>query len=75
LTCRVTGTARNRKNLAIPSANSRVVAELITHLQLNDYFLYGHSMGGSIAIEAATQLDGLRGLIVSEPNFRPDGDF
>lgn len=57
------------------SEQAGVVAELIAHLQLNDYFLYGHSMGGSIAIEAASQLDGLRGLIVSEPNFRPDGGF
>jgi hypothetical protein len=32
-------------------------------------------MGGSIAIEAATQLSGLRGLIVSEPTSAPMGDF
>ena len=57
------------------SEQAAVVCELIAHLQLDDYFLYGHSMGGSIAIEAATQLSGLRGLIVSEPNFRPDGGF
>lgn len=57
------------------SEQARVVVELLAHLQLKDFFLYGHSMGGSIAIEAATQLDGLRGLIVSEPNFRPDGGF
>lgn len=53
-----------------------VVAELISHLNLEKFFLYGHSMGGSISIEASQQLArGLCGLIVSEPNFRPGGGF
>lgn len=51
-----------------------VVAELVTHLKLEHCFLYGHSMGGSISIEAAALLgDRLGGLIVSEPNFHPGG--
>ncbi|MDQ4428870.1 alpha/beta hydrolase [Yokenella regensburgei] len=55
---------------------ARVVVELIIHLQLPQYFLYGHSMGGSISIEAAELLgNGLKGLIVSEPNFHPGGGF
>jgi pimeloyl-ACP methyl ester carboxylesterase len=29
------------------------VAELIDHLKLDTFWLYGHSMGGSIAIETA----------------------
>lgn len=35
------------------SAQAQVVAELLTHLHIDDCYLYGHSMGGSIAIEAA----------------------
>jgi len=46
-----------------------VVVELLTHLILDAFWLYGHSMGGSIAIETATLIQHrLRGLIVSEPN-------
>ena len=38
-----------------------VVAELIDHLKLDAFWLYGHSMGGSIAIETAGEgTDGLR---------------
>jgi len=55
---------------------AQVVAELIGHLKLNKYFLYGHSMGGSICIEAAELLTAnLSGLIVSEPNFHAGGGF
>ncbi|WMY72249.1 alpha/beta hydrolase [Buttiauxella selenatireducens] len=55
---------------------AQVVAELIAHLNLEKYFLYGHSMGGSICIEASQFLgEGLCGLIVSEPNFHPGGGF
>ena len=32
---------------------AHVVAELIDHLKLDAFWLYGHSMGGSIAIETA----------------------
>lgn len=53
---------------------AQVVAELVAHLGLGKYFLYGHSMGGSICIEAATLLtNSLCGLAVSEPNFHPGG--
>ncbi|MGB3255566.1 alpha/beta fold hydrolase [Buttiauxella gaviniae] len=53
-----------------------VVAELISHLSLKKFFLYGHSMGGSICIEASQRLaEGLCALIVSEPNFHPGGGF
>ena len=35
------------------SEQAQVVAELLNHLKLDTFWLYGHSMGGSIAIEAA----------------------
>ncbi len=55
---------------------ARVVAEVVEHLQLEKCYLYGHSMGGSISIEAAGMLNPrLQGLIVSEPNFHPGGGF
>jgi pimeloyl-ACP methyl ester carboxylesterase len=55
---------------------AQVVAELISHLKLEKFFLYGHSMGGSISIDAAPLLgENLCGLVVSEPNFHPGGGF
>ncbi|MCU6671663.1 alpha/beta hydrolase [Enterobacteriaceae bacterium H4N4] len=56
------------------SAQAQVVIELLDHLAIQSFWLYGHSMGGSIAIEAA-ELAGSRllGLIVSEPNFHAGG--
>lgn len=53
---------------------AHVVAEFLMHLQIDDLYLYGHSMGGSIAIEA-TEILGprVRLLAVSEPNFYPGG--
>lgn len=53
---------------------ARIVAELIDHLQLDAFWLYGHSMGGSIAIETAGLLaPRVKGLMVSEPNFHAGG--
>ncbi|MGG5836310.1 alpha/beta fold hydrolase [Huaxiibacter chinensis] len=58
------------------SDQAKVVAELVDHLNLPAFFLYGHSMGGSISIEAAEILqERLSGLVVSEPNFHPGGGF
>lgn len=55
---------------------AQVVVQLVAHLNLQRFFLYGHSMGGSIAIEAATLMaDKLCGLLLSEPNFHPGGGF
>ncbi len=54
------------------SAQAQVVAELLTGLHIEACYLYGHSMGGSIAIEAAHLLGHrVRTLAVSEPNFIP----
>lgn len=53
---------------------ARVVLELLNHLKLDAFWLYGHSMGGSIAIETATLAQQrLLGLMVSEPNFHAGG--
>ena len=56
------------------SAQARVVIELLNHLAITSFWLYGHSMGGSIAIETAELADSrLLGLIVSEPNVHAGG--
>lgn len=53
---------------------ARVVAELLNHLNLDAFWLYGHSMGGSIAIETAGLMaPRVKGLMVSEPNFHAGG--
>lgn len=53
-----------------------VVREVIDAAGCERCSLYGHSMGGSIAIEVATALgDRLVALAVSEPNFYPGGGF
>ena len=53
---------------------AQVVVELLDHLRLNRCYLYGHSMGGSIAIEAAEYLgDRILALLVAEPNLYAGG--
>ena len=53
---------------------AQVVVELLDKLGLSALWLYGHSMGGSIAIEVAALVpQRINGLIVSEPNFFPGG--
>lgn len=56
------------------SDQAKVVVELLEHLQLRAFWLYGHSMGGSIAIEVAALVPQcVRALAVSEPNFYRGG--
>lgn len=56
------------------SDQAKVVVELLDHLSLTRCYLYGHSMGGSIAIEAAELLaERVLGLLVAEPNLYPGG--
>ncbi len=56
------------------SDQARVIVELINHLNLPRFYLYGHSMGGSIAIEVAALItDRILALAVSEPNFSAGG--
>ncbi|QHB32823.1 alpha/beta hydrolase [Yersinia canariae] len=51
-----------------------VVIEVINSLNLPRCHIYGHSMGGSIAIEVAARLGERIGkLVVSEPNFHAGG--
>jgi pimeloyl-ACP methyl ester carboxylesterase len=54
--------------------HARTVVELARHLSLDDLDLFGHSLGGSIAIVAAGLLGGrVRHLVLAEPNLRPGG--
>ncbi|MEX1212853.1 MAG: alpha/beta hydrolase [Balneolaceae bacterium] len=39
------------------------VVELVREMDLSDFAIFGHSLGGHIAIEAAPRLPGLRGLL------------
>lgn len=56
------------------SSQAQVVIELLNHIGLTHFDLYGHSMGGSIAIEVASLLpSGVQKLAVSEPNFYSGG--
>ena len=51
-----------------------VIVELLDCLGLTRCYLYGHSMGGSVAIEAAERLaERVLGLLVAEPNLYPGG--
>lgn len=55
-------------------AQARTIVALVEHLAPASVDLFGHSMGGSIAIVAAQLLgDRLRRLIVAEPNLEPGG--
>jgi pimeloyl-ACP methyl ester carboxylesterase len=50
------------------------VAALIRHLGIESLDLFGHSMGGAVAIAAACLLaDRLQHLVLSEPNLDPGG--
>ncbi|WP_420101081.1 alpha/beta fold hydrolase [Bosea sp. (in: a-proteobacteria)] len=56
------------------SDHAGCIVALVEHLDLPEVDLFGHSMGGAIAIDAAARLQGrLRRLIVSEPNLVPGG--
>lgn len=54
--------------------HARTVAELVASMGVASVDLFGHSMGGAIAIEAAGLLgDKVRRLILGEPNLDPGG--
>lgn len=54
--------------------HAETVAALVRHLGLVECDLFGHSMGGAVAIAAATLLgDRVRRLVLSEPNLDPGG--
>ncbi|POA99893.1 alpha/beta hydrolase [Chromobacterium sinusclupearum] len=57
-----------------PRAQAQALAPWIEHLDLRGVDLFGHSMGGSVAIELATLLpDRVRQLVVAEPNLDNGG--
>ncbi len=56
--------------------HARTVCALVDGLSLPELDLFGHSMGGSIAIVIASLLgERVRHLIVGEPNLEPGGGF
>lgn len=58
------------------AAHARTVAALLGHLDLTGIDLFGHSMGGAVAIAAATLLGRrLHHLALAEPNLEPGGGF
>lgn len=57
-------------------AQAGTIAALIRHLAPESIDLFGHSMGGSIAIVVASLLgERVRRLVVGEPNLDPGGGF
>ena len=57
-------------------AHAAVVMELLDQLEIGTADLFGHSMGGAVAIAvAACRPERLRSLILSEPNLDPGGGF
>jgi pimeloyl-ACP methyl ester carboxylesterase len=54
--------------------HARILSGFAAHLPASAVDLFGHSMGGSVAIVAAKLLGNkVRRLILSEPNFAPGG--
>ena len=54
------------------SDHAAVLEELIEHLDLNDFVLFGHSAGGAVALELGRRVESrLRGLVLSEANLDP----
>jgi len=50
--------------------------EFLTFLELDDFVIYGHSMGGAVSIALAIRVESrLRGLILSEANLDAGGGF
>ncbi|POR45487.1 alpha/beta fold hydrolase [Bosea psychrotolerans] len=56
--------------------HARSIVALAEHARLTELDLFGHSMGGAVAITAARMLAGrLRRLVLGEPNLEPGGGF
>jgi pimeloyl-ACP methyl ester carboxylesterase len=55
-------------------AHADIVARLVRGLEIEACDLFGHSMGGAIAIVTAARLEGtVSALVVAEPNLDPGG--
>ncbi|MEI8632706.1 alpha/beta hydrolase [Vibrio sp. PP-XX7] len=58
------------------AAHADSLEALINHLELNEFYIYGHSMGGAISITlAARYRTRVKGLILSESNLDSGGGF
>lgn len=58
------------------ASHAATLAELVEHLQLSRLVVFGHSMGGAVAIVLARLLgDKLQALILSEANLDAGGGF
>jgi pimeloyl-ACP methyl ester carboxylesterase len=58
------------------SAQAQTIKSFIDTLKLTEFDLFGHSMGGSIAVQLASLCQGsIHHLILSEPNLDPGGGF
>ncbi|WP_245688463.1 alpha/beta fold hydrolase [Vibrio sonorensis] len=58
------------------SAHAEYLAALIDHLGLSQVVVFGHSMGGAVAIELASRLgDKLHSIILTEANLDSGGGF
>ena len=56
--------------------HAQTIAQLVRHLACESLDLFGHSMGGAVAIAAAGLLgDHVQHLVLSEPNLDPGGGF
>lgn len=56
------------------NAHADYLEEFINYLNMDAFFIYGHSMGGAIAVVLASRLENkLKGLILSEANLDPGG--
>lgn len=57
-------------------AHANYLEEFINRLQLDHFFIYGHSMGGAVAINLAARFENkVAGLILSEANLDAGGGF
>ena len=57
-------------------AHANYLEKFIEHLNLGEFFIYGHSMGGAISINLAQRFEHkLKGLILSEANLDSGGGF
>ncbi|CAG9298073.1 alpha/beta fold hydrolase [Celerinatantimonas diazotrophica] len=58
------------------SNHAKYLEEFVNHLSVNQWIIFGHSMGGAVAIEFAHRVqDKVQALILSEANLDSGGGF
>ena len=58
------------------NSHAAYLEDFINHLDIDSLYIYGHSRGGSIAINLATRLGNrVKGLIIAEANLDSGGGF